>query len=200
MPTINGTAGSDVLNLSKNETNLTINGLLGDDKIIGGSGADRLDGGAGNDTLIGAGGGDTLIGRDGDDRLYGGAGRDVLIGGGGNDYLYGGGGNDTFIFRFSDGNAWSPSTGGDTIMDFQGAGGRYGSDALVANDFIAFTGFGTIASGAHLDYVGTSSKLQTLQFYKVWADAAHGGGFVVLAVNMADHANAHLTLGDYNFY
>src|SRR6476620_8049394 len=148
MPTINGTAGNNVLNYASAVVSYTVNGLAGNDKITGGTAADRLDGGDGVDTLVGGAG---------DDRLVGGAGRDVLMGGAGNDQMYGGAGGDAFIIRRGDMDAWNPSTGGDTIMDFQGIGGRYGSDAVATNDFIAFTGFGTIASGAHVDYAGTSA-------------------------------------------
>lgn len=191
MPTINGTAGNDVRNFGTSAGSITLNGMAGNDRLTGGTGGDRLDGGIGADMLIAG---------PGEDRLAGGLGNDVIYGGAGRDILYGGTGNDAFVIRKGDLDTWSPATGGDTIMDFQGAGGRYGGDGPVDNDFIAFTGFGTIASGARLEYVATSSKLPSLQYYKVWADAAHGGGFSWLAVNLADHANARLVLGAYNFY
>ncbi|PEQ14039.1 hypothetical protein B2G71_05980 [Novosphingobium sp. PC22D] len=45
-----------------------LEGLLGDDILLGGAGDDRLDGGWGDDLLIGGEGGDLMIGQNGDDR------------------------------------------------------------------------------------------------------------------------------------
>ena len=159
--------------------------------LIGTAAADRLTGTAGNDYITARGNNDTLIG---------GAGNDTLAGGTGNDVLIGGTGNDTFNFSKGDMDAWVAKTGGDTIRDYHGAGVVNATG--VENDFIAFNGFGTTATGAHMNFVQTSSYVPTLQYYKVFADAAHGGGFSWLAVNMADNVSNHLTLakGDYQFY
>ena len=81
-----------------------IEGLAGNDMLLGGTGNDVLNGGLGNDTLLGGAGRDTLRGQDGndtlrgeagDDKLYGGPGNDLLFGDFGNDMLSGGAGNDT---------------------------------------------------------------------------------------------------------
>ncbi len=78
-----------------------LDGGVGNDTLIGGSGRDRIDGGAGNDTIYGYGG---------DDRLSGGDGllsdHDILYAGSGNDDLFGGQGTNTL-------SAWSrdPSLG-----------------------------------------------------------------------------------------
>jgi hypothetical protein len=70
----------------------------------------RLQGLAGNDTLIGGFLTDLLDGGDGHDVLTGSGGADTLIGGPGLDFLDGGEGNDTYIF--------SPDSGHDLIYDY----------------------------------------------------------------------------------
>ena len=66
-------------------TNVTVFGEDGDDRLIGGAGRNALSGGLGSDTILGGGGSDVLIGGAGDDLLQGGAGADVHNGGGGRD-------------------------------------------------------------------------------------------------------------------
>lgn len=66
-------------------SDLTYNGLGGNDIITGGSGNDTLNGGAGNDILIGGAGDDTLDGGIGNDKLDGSLGADAMLGGDGND-------------------------------------------------------------------------------------------------------------------
>lgn len=95
----NGTAANDRLQ-GIDTLNNTINGLAGDDTLMGGSLADTLSGGDGNDMLLGSLGNDTLDGGDGNDRLGGGNGSDVLMGGSGDDFLFGGNGSDTFVGGF----------------------------------------------------------------------------------------------------
>ena len=69
---------------------LVINGLGGDD-VITASGLSGIqltaDGGLGNDVLIGSPGNDTLLGGAGDDVLIGGSGADILDGGTGDNVL-----------------------------------------------------------------------------------------------------------------
>ncbi|WP_448203938.1 DUF4347 domain-containing protein [Azospirillum sp. sgz302134] len=69
------TAGNDTL-IGDNTPNL-INGLGGNDSLVGGMDEDTLIGGAGNDTLIGNEGNDTLNGGPGADLLNGGNNFDV---------------------------------------------------------------------------------------------------------------------------
>ena len=73
---------------------VVLNGLAGNDALLGGNANDTLDGGAGDDALDGRGGNDTLLGGDGNDTLSGGPGEDTLDGGAGDDALNGGEGND----------------------------------------------------------------------------------------------------------
>ncbi len=78
-------AGADVFTAAASFTATDLQGLAGDDTLIGGARADTLMGGDGNDTLRGNGGDDQLQGGDGNDSLDGGAGADVMTGGSGDD-------------------------------------------------------------------------------------------------------------------
>ena len=71
-----------------------LNGLEGDDTLLGGSGKDTIDGGIGNDSIVASSGNDNLTGGDGDDTLLGGDGNDVFNDGLGNDLYQGGAGDD----------------------------------------------------------------------------------------------------------
>jgi Ca2+-binding RTX toxin-like protein len=59
-----------------------LQGMAGNDKLIGADKADTLYGGPGDDILIGGKGADTLIGGDGNDTLQGGLDSDIIDGGG----------------------------------------------------------------------------------------------------------------------
>jgi Ca2+-binding RTX toxin-like protein len=89
--------------------NLLVEGLGGDDQIVGQNGLAGLtsltiDGGAGNDTIRGG---------DGDDRVLGGDGNDSVDAGRGNDTVDMGAGDDTF--------EWDPGDGSDSIEGSTGA-------------------------------------------------------------------------------
>jgi RTX calcium-binding nonapeptide repeat (4 copies) len=73
-----GTARDDVLTGVMTIPN-TLQGLAGNDTLIGGMLNDLLDGGEGHDTLIGNHGADTLHGGPGNDLLNGGAGNDTYL-------------------------------------------------------------------------------------------------------------------------
>ena len=88
------TATAQADELHGDDTANSIDGLAGDDLLVGYGGNDKLTGGADDDTLEGGLGEDTLEGGIGDDVLRGGAGNDTLRGGAGNDNLSGGAGND----------------------------------------------------------------------------------------------------------
>lgn len=64
---------------------VALNGMAGDDRLVGGSARDALTGGDGNDSLFGQVGDDAMDGGEGNDRLFGGAGDDTMDGGAGND-------------------------------------------------------------------------------------------------------------------
>ena len=73
---IKGTAGNDRL-AGVNDTSNRLQGLEGNDTLIGGTLNDHLEGQQGNDTLTGLAGKDTLFGGQGDDLLEGGEGGDT---------------------------------------------------------------------------------------------------------------------------
>jgi hypothetical protein len=81
--------------------NDTLIGFSGPDELVGNSGQDHLRGGGGADTLFGGSGMDFLFGGSGNDGLFGGGGKDLLKGGHGNDFINGGSGADTVAY---DGN------------------------------------------------------------------------------------------------
>ena len=83
-PTIDGTAGDDVLV-----------GTPGDDVIRGRRGTDTIDGGGGNDVICGGPGADRIVTGDGNDRIAAGTGSDSVDAGAGNDRVRGGFGADT---------------------------------------------------------------------------------------------------------
>jgi RTX calcium-binding nonapeptide repeat (4 copies) len=105
--TVDGGAGTDLLDYSAFTSNVTVDltagaatgtaGVLNFENVAGGSGDDLLRGTAGANVLEGNGGNDILIGNDGNDTLLGGAGRDLLIGGMGSDRLEGGEDDDILI-------------------------------------------------------------------------------------------------------
>jgi hypothetical protein len=84
-PSVVGTAGDDVICASSFTVGTTIDGLAGNDIIVGGAGNDSLSGGEGNDIVLGGAGDDAIQGDDGNDLIEGGGGNDVLVGGAGTD-------------------------------------------------------------------------------------------------------------------
>lgn len=100
----------------------SLEGLAGDDRLlggtasdylVGGSGADLLRGDRGSDRLLGNHGNDILLGGDGTDDMRGQQGQDWLRGGQGRDHLRGGTGADTFVLDASD------ISTADRIWDFE---------------------------------------------------------------------------------
>ena len=74
-----GTSSDDTLTAFHSYFSVTINGMDGDDNIIGSEVSDVLMGGSGSDTINGNGGSDTFIGGEGNDTLIGGLGSDTYI-------------------------------------------------------------------------------------------------------------------------
>jgi VCBS repeat-containing protein len=104
------------------------------DVLRGDSGSNYLGGGQGNDTILGyspydtlnpyASLGDVMEGGEGNDTLFSGTGNDYLDGGTGDDAIELGGGTDTAIGGIgNDTFYFSPRTGTDTILDFEGGDG-----------------------------------------------------------------------------
>lgn len=119
-------AGDDLL-YNEGYSGLIMNGMAGDDMIVGNFGSDTLIGGTGHDTLLGDEGSDRLKGGAGDDALLGDYGNDVLFGGAGSDELSGDEGRD----RLFGGGGQDALYGGGSIDVLKGGGGR---DLLVGGD------------------------------------------------------------------
>lgn len=98
--TVNGTAGSDTINIS-GVTSFLNGGVFalgdGNDSFVGSSLSDVAQGGAGNDTLAGGTAADSLTGDAGDDSIDGGTGDDTMVGGDGNDTFVVNSGTDTIV-------------------------------------------------------------------------------------------------------
>jgi Ca2+-binding RTX toxin-like protein len=140
---IRGSNDADVIIVKNVATAQTVNGLLGNDKLLGGEA------------------GDLLAGNEGDDTLYGYAGNDTMTGGLGKDGLIGGDGNDSFVYTHAnDSLAGTNRDGivdfvhGDDIINLSGvdANTNVGGDQAFA--FIAGAAFGNVAG--QLRYDGTN--------------------------------------------
>ena len=88
-----------------------------------------------NDTITGSAGRDRISGLDGNDTINGGGGGDWISGGRGNDTLTGGTGADTFHWQLSDRSlAGQPAI--DTLTDFNVASAQSGGDILDLRDIL----------------------------------------------------------------
>jgi Ca2+-binding RTX toxin-like protein len=148
---IEGMAGNDTLvgssgyaeTIDGGDGNDLIYGLAGDDDLSGGDGNDTIFGGAGNDTIYGDAGNDTLYGGEGNDTIYGGSGDDVIMGGLGADNLWGGAGADVFVFSSFDATLGLSEDNCDTINDYE-----LGIDSIS-------TGIpGSVSNFQKVDYLG----------------------------------------------
>ena len=91
---LTGGGGNDILvSFSEGDFN-RLEGMGGNDLLLGSDKIDIMRGGIGNDSLNGFESGDQLYGDEGDDWLMGGGGPDELQGGSNNDVLWGGAGFD----------------------------------------------------------------------------------------------------------
>ena len=133
--TVNGTNGSDQINVVATATGVAVTGLPAQVNIDHPEAGDFLtvNSGAGNDTINasslpagvigltidGGAGNDTITGSQGNDVLFGGDGNDTVVGGRGADTAFLGNGNDTFT--------WNPGDGSDVVE------GQAGTDTLVFN-------------------------------------------------------------------
>jgi RTX calcium-binding nonapeptide repeat (4 copies)/Cysteine-rich secretory protein family len=130
--------GQNNLYLGANTGNIlnveSVTGTASDDVIRGDSNSNNIIGGMGNDTLLSyspydtvnpyASLGDVIEGREGNDLLYSGSGNDYLDGGAGDDIIEVGGGTDTVVAGIgNDTILFSPRTGTDTVLDFEGGQG-----------------------------------------------------------------------------
>ncbi|RPI91964.1 MAG: calcium-binding protein, partial [Chloroflexi bacterium] len=97
---LNGAAGTDLLDYSAYTTAVTVNLSAGTAQGVTGtvSAIENITGGFAADLLTGNNNANVISGMSGDDQIRGLGGADTLIGGSGDDLLYGGAGNDTFVF------------------------------------------------------------------------------------------------------
>jgi len=108
----------------------TINGTAGADVLYGTVGVDTLNGEGGDDSLSGGANGDILNGLGGADTLNGGAGGDVLNGGDGIDTVsYAGSGTGVYVRLFNN-TAFGGDAGGDTLSGIENASGSSFNDDL----------------------------------------------------------------------
>lgn len=141
--TLSGTSGMDRIVGGDGED--TLNGMAGDDYLTGGVGADIINGGDGSDFIDGGDGDDVIDTGSGDndvragngaDSVIGGAGADIIYGDAGDDEITGGGGADLLYGGTGD----DELSGGDlNDQIFGGAGndilwGDSGDDTLNGND------------------------------------------------------------------
>jgi Ca2+-binding RTX toxin-like protein len=110
-------AGGNAVEDTTNVESLVVNGLGGDDTVVGQNGIASLT----HLTVNGNDGNDTLSGGDGDDAINGGNGNDTIDGNRGSDVMVGGGGNDTFVWDPGDGSDTVEGQGGKDVMDFHGS-------------------------------------------------------------------------------
>ena len=150
--TVNGTNGSDQINVVATATGVAVTGLPAQVNIDHPEAGDFLtvNGGNGNDTINasslpagvigltidGGAGNDTITGSQGDDVLLGGDGNDTVVGGRGADTAFLGNGNDTFT--------WNPGDGSDVVE------GQAGTDTLVFNGANIAEKFDISANGSRV--------------------------------------------------
>ncbi|MBI1311873.1 hypothetical protein GC176_11320 [bacterium] len=138
---ISGGASANLIDASAFGGMAVLEGLDGNDTLIGGAADDFLQGGNGNDLILGNGGNDLLRGHDGNDTLRGGSGNDTLEGGDGNDGLAGEDGNDSAIGEMGD----------DTVL------GQAGDDTLFGGG-----GNDTVIGGSGVDRVNGNGGVDVL--------------------------------------
>jgi len=132
-----------------------IDGLGGNDTILGGDGNDRILGGTGNDNFMAGDGEDTVDGGDGDDSINGNEGDDLIRGNAGNDDLVGGDGDDTVL-----GGGGNDTLSAGPAFDL-GTCGLYGGSG--ADELLFSTGQDGVADG------GTGNDLLWVTWYQTTA-------------------------------
>ena len=162
--TIHGTGnGLDNLiqgNIGGTDTNFFLEGLAGNDTLIGENGQDSLYGGSGIDVLRGQAGNDLLLGEGESDYLYGGTGDDFLLSGEGNDLVYGESGND-LLYGGQDSDSLFGGEGNDSL--YGGEFALFGTDSDASNDYLSGgTGNDALYGGGGNDDLYGGSGVDTL--------------------------------------
>ncbi|MFB2894541.1 beta strand repeat-containing protein [Aerosakkonemataceae cyanobacterium BLCC-F50] len=152
---LTGGAGNNLINAAGFTVGgVRINGLDGNDTLIGGSQGDLINGGKGNDSIDGGDGADSINDFDGgNDTINSGAGNDEVQSGNGSDLINGGDGIDA-LFGGSNDDTINGEGGND------GLNGDDGNDLLLGGDGDDFMrgglGNDTINGGAGSDEVFVS--------------------------------------------
>ena len=123
-----GDALGDFFNSIENAT-----GGQGNDTITGNGDANLIDGLTGNDTLLGGGGNDTLRGGDGNDVVIGGAGADAIQGGAGVDRASYSDQTADLIVNLNGGAASGGDATGDVYNSVENLTGGSGNDTFIGN-------------------------------------------------------------------
>ncbi|UCE30224.1 MAG: hypothetical protein JSW68_08980, partial [Burkholderiales bacterium] len=115
-----------------------INGSAFDDRLGADGHGLTVDGLGGDDILLGGDGPDLLLGGIGDDALYGGAGADRLAGGIGDDLLAGGPGVDTAAFDGERSAYQVARDGAHWLVSDRATRGGDGTDTITETELLAF--------------------------------------------------------------
>ncbi len=175
---ISGGASANLIDASTFDGIAVLEGLGGNDTLIGGAAGDFLQGGSGNDLILGNAGNDLLRGHDGNDTLRGGSGNDTLEGGNGNDGLAGENGNDFLVGEMGN-DSLLGQAGDDTLF---GGGhddtviGGSGSDRVTGNagsDRLAGGSFDSNAGDAGDFLNGSASEID--EVFRLIADWIEAG-------------------------
>ncbi len=165
-----------------------VQGLAGDDFIVGASSGEIIRGGAGADRIDAGDGDDQIYGEAGDDVLIGGSGDDTIDGGIGKDVLYGGAGSDTALFQGAL-RDYRVTAIGDVIVVTDSNTERDGADNIQNVEFLRFADFeintgikavSTSVSTATLDrvielYVAFFNRIPDANGLSYWLSQAKGG-------------------------
>lgn len=189
--TIGGSSTADGLDFTNvvSTGGLLVNGLGGDDIIVGSNNAanvDNINGGAGADTLHGLAGDDLLDGGADNDDIRGGDGADTITGGTGNDSLSGGAGDDVFLIGASAGSdAFDGGAGFDEIR-------ATANNAIIS--FSSLAGIEAISAGGFTGVtIAGSSGADNLNFSGIQINGlainAGNSDDVVTGTNNADVIN-----------
>jgi Ca2+-binding RTX toxin-like protein len=187
-----------------NVENLVVNGLGGDDTIVGQNGIAALT----HLTVNGNDGNDTLSGGDGDDVINGGNDNDTIDGNRGNDLMVGGGGSDTFVWDPGDGSDTVEGQGGTDTMDFHGSNAPEDIDvsangsrvrlfrnvAAITMDINAVEGlnldtFGGADNVTLHDLTGTGLKAANVDLSSLGGGDGSADNVIVDGTNGADRVN-----------
>jgi hypothetical protein len=181
---VSATGGSNLIDISGLGVSRSyIDGLGGNDTIIGGAGQDTLLGGSGNDSLVGGAGNDSLDG---------GSGNDTLIGGAGNDIITAGSGNNRIVYLAMADVFHYAANGTDTINSF--SAGAFSQDYIDLTQLFDSLGptFATNVSRQAAVQWSFSSGGSTTAALQLNLDGAPGFEYTLATVNLVSSTASNL--------